>query len=98
MSTTSHRHRIELHFHAEGCINRSRSYASSMGVLWLGTKEVAAGLGIHPDTLARWRETSEFRFPDPDLQLSRSPGWREATIRVWARRERRDWNPPPWIK
>ena len=50
----------------------------------MGTQEVAALLEVDPKTVTQWRQR-DLGFPDPDLTLSGSPIWREATIRKWAK-------------
>jgi predicted DNA-binding transcriptional regulator AlpA len=44
----------------------------------------AARLGIHPDSITRYRNSPEvYAFPEPDGQLGRSPGWYAQTIDDW---------------
>jgi predicted DNA-binding transcriptional regulator AlpA len=42
---------------------------------------VAARLGVHPDSITRYRNRGG--FPDPDVRLGRSDGWLPETVDTW---------------
>lgn len=46
-------------------------------VRFLSRPQVAARIGVKPDTLNR------YRLPDPDAYIGRLPGWLPATIDAW---------------
>jgi predicted DNA-binding transcriptional regulator AlpA len=47
----------------------------------LDTRDVAALLGIKPDTV-RWYKKRGI-LPDPDKYFGRSPAWNRSTIETW---------------
>lgn len=44
---------------------------------------VAARLGIHPDSVTRYRKRRTHPFPEPDGRAGQSDWWYEATIDAW---------------
>jgi predicted DNA-binding transcriptional regulator AlpA len=42
---------------------------------------VAARLGVHPDSITRYRGRGD--FPEPDATFGRSPAWLPETIDAW---------------
>lgn len=47
----------------------------------LTAKEVAALLGVHPNTVTAYKHRKQ--MPPPDKQYGRTPLWYESTIRAW---------------
>ncbi len=48
-----------------------------MTQVYLSRKEVAALIGVKPDTLGR------YKLPEPDAQIGTVRGWLESTIAEW---------------
>lgn len=42
---------------------------------------VAARLGVHPDSITRYRARDG--FPEPDAMFGRSPAWLPETVDTW---------------
>lgn len=52
-----------------------------MTVELLDRAAVAARLGVHPDSITRYRSRDD--FPSPDATFGRSPAWLPETIDTW---------------
>lgn len=62
------------------------SPAKARATTMLDQAAVAARLGVTPASVQRYRaaDRSQYRFPDPDGYLGRTPWWWSTTIDTWA--------------
>jgi hypothetical protein len=58
----------------------------------LGENEIAALLGVKPNTVHVWRVRGQDQFPEPEGYIGRTPWWSRALIIAWAKRTER-WTP-----
>jgi hypothetical protein len=50
----------------------------------VGSIEIAAFLGVKPDTIVQWRRRPQLRFPEPRWTVSGRPAWAWRDISEWS--------------